>query len=222
MDEKGVFVEFDFTVLRGAETLFGLAKDYLASLDGIVLDRPTEARYLAGVGYLDGVTRLFESVKTKKTAVKAARDLEAAFNARMTELVPTGITSAFRNFIKVLADADVKVVICTHADICADSVKEAFTGLPDNVSVYQEKSSCYGALKWNAWRMAAARCRILHTSSVAVTGSGFGVRAALLAGMASLAVINDHVAYQDFGGADEVVTVLDTAAAKKILAIMKV
>ena len=42
------------------------------------------------------------------------------------------------------------------------------------------------------------------------------------AGMGSIAVVNDHVAYQDFGGADETVTALDAAAAKKVLEILRV
>jgi len=44
----------------------------------------------------------------------------------------------------------------------------------------------------------------------------------LLSGMASVAVVHEHVAYQDFGGADEVVKTLDAAAAKKVLALLKV
>ena len=38
-----------------------------------------------------------------------------------------------------------------------------------------------------------------------VTGSGKGVKSALVAGMSAIAILHDHVAYQDFGGADVVV-----------------
>ena len=55
-----------------------------------------------------------------------------------------------------------------------------------------------------------------------MTGSGYGVKSALLAGMGSIAVINDHVAYQDFGGADYVVDKLDASVAQKILDMLKV
>ena len=56
----------------------------------------------------------------------------------------------------------------------------------------------------------------------AVTGSGFGVRAALIAGMSALGVTNDRVAWQDFGGADKVVETLDKKAAEAVLQMLKV
>ena len=48
------------------------------------------------------------------------------------------------------------------------------------------------------------------------------MKSALLAGMGSVAVVNDHVAYQDFGGADETVGALDGATADLILGILRV
>lgn len=223
MADKGAIVEFDFTVLKGAGILCDTAKRFLAELDGIDLDEPTEARFLAGATYLDGLTRLFESVKTKKTALKAARDLADAFNAKVTELLPTAVTLGFRNFVKALADAGVKVVIATRADICSDDVRRAFGDLlGDGVVLFQDTSSGYGSAQWDSWRLAGRRNGLRNTSAIAVTGSGYGVKSALRCGMGSLAVVNDHVAYQDFGGADEVVAALDTAAAKKALALLRV
>ena len=58
--------------------------------------------------------------------------------------------------------------------------------------------------------------------ATAVTGSGFGVRAALVAGMSSLGVVNKRVEWQDFGGADDVVDVLDKKAADIVLKMLKV
>ena len=223
MADKGAIVEFDFTVLKGAEILCGTAKRFLMELDGIGLDAPTEARFLAGATYLDGLSRLFESVKTKKTALKAARDLADAFSARVTEVLPTAVTQGFRNFAKVLVDAGVKVVIATRADICSDGVRHAFGDLlGDGVVLFQDTSTGYGSMPWESWRLAGRRNGFRNTSAIAVTGSGYGVKSALRCGMGSLAVVNDHVAYQDFGGADEVVAALDTAAAKKALSLLHV
>lgn len=223
MADNGAVVEFDFTALDGAGLLFDTAKRFLSELDGLALDVPTEARYLAGNDYQAGLARLFESVKTKKTAEKAARDLAELFNAELTDCLSAALTPGFRNFVRTLASAGLKVVVSTRADICADRVREAFGDLLDgNVVLYQETSMVYGSQKWDAWRRACARNRLRNTSTVAVTGSGFGVKAALLADMGTLAVIDDHVAYQDFGGADEIVEALDTAAAKKVLSILKI
>ena len=58
--------------------------------------------------------------------------------------------------------------------------------------------------------------------TAAVTGSGFGVRAALVAGMSALGVSNKRVEWQDFGGADDVVDTVDKNAADIVLKMLKV
>lgn len=221
MSERGVIVEFDFAAMDGAGLLFETTKRFLKELDGIPFDIPTEARYLAGGNYQGGLAELFSVVKTKKTAQKAARDLAAAFNAALTKAVPENVTPAFRNFVKALADKGVKVVIATRADVQA--VRMAFAQiLSGDVVLYQETSTCYGAVKWDAWRRACAANRMRHLSTIAVTGSGFGVKSALVAGMGSMAVVNDRVAYQDFGGADDVVNELSGVTARRLLEILRV
>ena len=222
MSDRGVIVEFDFTVLNGAELLYETTKRFLSELDGIAFDARSEAQYLAGGNYQGGLAELFAAVKTKKTAQKAARDLSAAFNAALTAAVPAAAaTPSFRNFVKVLADKGVKVVIATRADVAA--VRQSFVQvLSGDVVLYQETSTCYGAVKWDAWRRACAANRLRHLSTVAVTGSGHGVKSALIAGMGSMAVVNDHVAYQDFGGADAVVDEISGTTAKKLLEILRI
>lgn len=220
MADRGVIVEFDFAAMNGAELLFETTRKFLADLDGIPFDAITEARYLAGGNYQGGLSELFSVVKTKKTAQKAARDLAAAFNAALTEAVPSAVSPSFRNFVKVLADHGVRVVIATRADVAA--VRMAFAQiLSGDVVLYQETSPCYGSVKWDAWRRACVANRLRHLNAVAVTGSGFGVKSALVAGMGSMAVVNDHVAWQDFGGADEVVEELSAPAARRLLEVFR-
>ena len=222
MSDKGVIVEFDFAVLNGAELLYETTKRFLSELDGIDLDVRSEAQYLVGGNYQGGLAELFAAVKTKKTAQKAARDLAAAFNAALAAAVPAAAASqSFRSFVKVLSDKGVKVVIATRADVAA--VRQSFAQvLSGDVVLYQETSTCYGAVKWDAWRRACAANRLRHLSTVAVTGSGYGVKSALIAGMGSMAVINDRVAYQDFGGADAVVDGISAASARKLLEILRI
>ena len=220
MADRGVIVEFDFAAMNGAELLFETTRKFLADLDGIPFDAITEARYLAGGNYQGGLSELFSVVKTKKTAQKAARDLAAAFNAALTEAVPSAVSPSFRNFVKVLSDRGVRVVIATRADVAA--VRMAFAQiLSGDVVLYQETSTCYGSVKWDAWRRACVANRLRHLNAVAVTGSGFGVKSALVAGMGSMAVVNDHVAWQDFGGADEVVEELSAPAARRLLEVFR-
>ena len=56
--------------------------------------------------------------------------------------------------------------------------------------------------------------------TVGVTGSGHGVTAVLVAGMSAVAVIHDHVAYQDFGGADVAVEKLDAKVADEVFRML--
>ena len=223
MADKGVIVEYDFTALDGAGILFDTAKRFLQDLDGISLDVPGEVRHLAGKGYQDGLQSLFSAAKTKKTAAKAARELEAAFAAELGGRIGEGLTPGFRNFIRVLVEKAVKVVIVTRADVEDEAVKAAFAPiLGEKVVLHRETSGQYGFCRWESWRQASRAIRLHNASCVAVTGSGFGVKSALLAGMGSLAVEGEHVAYQDFGGADAIVVRLDAAAARKALAILRI
>ena len=217
MNGRGVVIEFDFAAMNGAELLFETARRFLGGLDKINLDDALEARYLAGRTYLDGLTRLFASVKTKKTAQKAARDLAAAFAAAVTEAVPKAVTVQFRNFIKALTEAGIAVAIATRADV--EAVRPAFESvLGERVILYHEESEAYGFPTWESWRRACMAMEMKHAMVRAVSGSGFGVKSALVAGMRSVAVVNDRVAWQDFGGAGEVVDELSGKTAKRFLA----
>ena len=175
---------------------------------------------MAGGNYQGALAEYFSVVKTKKTAAKAAKDLAAAFEAALDDAVPKAVTPSFRNFVAALAAKDVKVVIATRADI--ETVCPAFAGiLGENVVLYHETAATYGSVKWDAWRRACAMNKLRNFSTIAVTGSGHGVKSALVAGMGSVAVITPHVAYQDFGGADDVVRELNAAAAKSVLGILR-
>ena len=218
--KKGVIVEFDFAAMDGANLLFDVTKKFLAGLDNIPFDERIEAQHLAGGNYQGGLAEYFAVVKTKKLAAKAAKDLSAAFVSALNEAVPKSVTPAFRKFVQTIAAKGVKIVIATRADV--ETVRPAFAGLlGDDVVLFQETSSTYGSVKWDAWRRACAMNKLRNFSTIAVTGSGFGVKSALVAGMGSVAVTSPHVAYQDFGGADEVVSELNAAAAKTILEILR-
>ena len=217
---KGIIVEFDFAAMNGAELLFGTAKRYLKALDGIAFDKAAEARHFAGCNYQGGLAEYFALVKTKKTATKAAKGIADAFREALNAEVPKAVTPAFRNFVNILVERDVKVVLSTRADL--DAVRDAFGGmLSDSVVLYQETSSTYGSLKWDAWRRACVVNKLRNLSTVAITGSGFGVKSALVAGMGAVAVMCDNVAWQDFGGADEIIDELNAKSARKVLEVLR-
>ena len=220
MLEKGVIIEFDFAAMDGAELLFMTAKNFLAKLDRIALDIPTEVRHLLGNTYLTGLASLFSVVKTKKTSQKAAKDISAAFSAALTEAVPSAVTPAFRNFVTTLSSKGVKVVIATRADV--DAVRPAFEPvLGDNVMLFREESPCYGAVKWDSWRRICVMTGMSRPATIAVAGSGISVKSALLAGIGAVAVVNDRVAYQDFTGANAILSELSGTTARKVLSALR-
>lgn len=222
MTDRGVIVEFDFTAMDGAELLFKTTRDFLNELDRIKLDTPLEARFLSGKDLLAGLQALFQLQKTRKTAVKAARDLGLRYRAAFTAAVPKAVGIAFRNFIATLRSEDVRVIVVTRADVGDPAVQAAFAPLlGEKVLLCQDTSSVYGGKSWEDWRKICLENRIHHSRVFVVTGTGFGVRAALLAGMGCLAVIRDHVSYQDFCGASDALEALGNNAARKVLARLK-
>ena len=135
----------------------------------------------------------------------------------MTKAAPEAIGQPLRNFVKTLRDAGVTVAIATRADL--EAVRPAFeSAFGEDIVLYHEESDGYGFAPWDALRRACMAMEIKHAFVRSVTGSGFGVKAALLAGMKSVAVVRDRVAYQDFGGANAVVDELSGRTAKTVLA----
>lgn len=214
---KGVIVEFDFTVLDGSKLLFDTAKALLQK-SGVELTPQLEAMHLAGGNYHGGLAELFDKLGKKADAAALARELNATFNAAVAQAAPGAITQGFRNFCKALLEKDVKVVVATRGD--APALGAAIND--ERISLYAENSGTYGNCKWDVW-VRACRANGLHEMlTTAVAGSGFGVKSALLAGMSALGVVNDRVAWQDFGGADDVVGGLDKKAADLVLKMLKV
>ncbi len=214
---RGVVVEFDFAVLDGAKLLFDVTKKYLDDA-GIDFSKKLEALHMAGGNYQGAFAELFEKVGSKRDAAKAARELNDAFNAAVAEKAVGAVTPAFKDFLKALAGKDVKVVVATRGDVAALSAALEGTG----AAVHAETATTYGSCKWDAWKRACHANGLVDVLTAGVTGSGYGVKAALLAGLSALAVVHDHVAYQDFGGADATVDQLDAKAAKEILRMLKI
>ncbi len=217
---RGVIVELDYTAIDGASILFGLAKKQLAE-DGIDLNIKLEALHLVGGNYQGAFAELFKKLDKDLDAAAHARKLHEAFIEALTAELRKGLSSEFKTFVKTLADKGVKVVVATRAD--QEVAKEALAGLDENLVVpYCETAMTYGNGKWDAWHRAMHASELYDVFTVGVTGSGAGVKAVLVAGMSALAVINPHVAYQDFGGADAVSEKFDAKLAKEALRMLHI
>ena len=221
MAERGVIVEFDFAVADGADILFEAARGFMKKLDGINLDAIQEARFLSGRTYLEGFTKLFASVRTKKTPQKAAREFPAVFAEAMAAAAPTAIGVAFKNFLKAIAEKGVKIVILSR--VPEETLRPVFGFLSAGaVSFWLETSSLYGAPQWDSWRRASRSAGLGSASVLALTGSGAGVKAALRTGMGSVAVQREHTAWQGYVGAHDVLSELSGKTAKRILELLHV
>lgn len=215
---RGVVVEFDFAVADGAQLLFDTARKVLEA-KGIDLTLKLEAMHLTGGNYQGGLAELFGVLGKKCDPAATARDLSDAFAKALTAKAAEAVTPGFKAFVKALTAKGIKVVIATRADI--EAVKPAFEEFdPENVVLYSEPSMTYGNCKWDAWRRAYSQNGLVDVLTVAVSGSGAGVKAALVAGMGVVAVIHDHVAYQDFGGADFVTETVDAKLADEVLRML--
>ena len=200
---RGVVIEFDFTAIDGGQILFETAQKILAA-KGVDLTIKLEALHLSGGNYQGGLAELFRALDKKCDAAATARDLHDAFGKALTAKAVAAVTPGLKAFITVLVERGVKVVIATRSDL--EVLRPAFEGFdPEKVVLYAEPSMSYGNGKWDAWRRACNQNGLVDVLTVGVTGSGKGVKSALVAGMSAIAILHDHVAYQDFGGADVVV-----------------
>ena len=215
---RGVVVEFDFTVVDGSQLLFETARKVLEA-KGIDLTLKLEAMHLAGGNYQGGLAELFGVLGKKCDPAATARDLSDAFAKALTASVAGAMTSGFKAFVNALTEKNIKVVIATRADI--EAIKPAFAEFdPEKVVLYAEPSMTYGNCKWDAWARALNTNGLVNVLTVGVTGSGYGVKAALVAGMSAIAVVHEHVAYQDFGGSDVAVESFDASLADEVFRML--
>ena len=215
---RGEVVEFDFTAIDGGQLLFETARKILAA-KGVDLTIKQEALHLAGGNYQGGLAELFRTLDKKCDPATTARDLHDAFAKALTAKAAAAVTPGFKAFISALVERDVKVVVATRSDI--ETLRSAFEGFdPEKVVLYAEPSMTYGNGKWDAWRRACSQNGLVDVLTVAVTGSGYGVKSALVAGMSAIAVVHDHVAYQDFGGADVAVEDFDAKLADEVFRML--
>lgn len=215
---KGVVVEFDFAVADGAQLLFDVTHDYLDGI-GIELDIKREAIHLCGGNVQGGLKELFESLDDKHSPEKAAREIGEKFVKALRENVADAFTPGFRDFVRTLNENGVKVVIASRAG--ADAIAAQLGDLAGDLVVpFTEMSTTYGNCKWDAWRRSVRKNGLYEIMSAAVTGSGAGVKSALMAGLCALGVVHPHTEWQDFGGADAVVEALDASAAQTVLRML--
>ena len=218
---RGVIVEFDFTAFDGAQLLFDIAKEVLAKY-GVTLSVKLEAIHLVGGNCHGGVRELFSALDNNGDASACASEIVDTFRTALAEKVSAAAADPnVKAFLDTLVAKQVQVVISTRANI--PDIRHAFEIYDGTlVTLYGESTTVYGNCRWDAWRRACVGNDLHALLTVAVAGSGKGVKGALVAGMSAAGVIHPHTEWQDFGGADAISTQLDKAFAEHILRVLRI
>lgn len=220
--QRNVIVEFDFAVLDGAELLYEVTQKSVSKA-GVEFTPILEAKCCSAVNYQLGVAALLRAVGSKQTnAADYARDIAAKFEEALNAKFATAFNNDFKNFLKALKEKDVNVVLCTRGN--AEALRTALTnaGCEELATVVQEPSSFYGYMKWESWKHVITNNDLIDVLSLGITGSGYGVKQALISGIAVMAIERTRNSYQDFGGADRILTKLDAEAAAAAIQILKI
>ncbi len=206
--QSGVIVEFDFAVLPGHKLLLDICRTRLAK-DGITLDEKLMARIMNGKSFSAALKVLSKIVNKPIETSEITSECYALFEEAIKNEV-SKMPAGFSAFVKALQAKDLKVVIVTRADV--ETVQSALSELQgDNLVVVRDTASGFGFYSWDAWRRAANNNDMSERLCVAVVGSGYSAKSALISGMGIIAKPNSLTEHQDFGGCD---TVIDSFAAK--------
>lgn len=214
----GALIEVDYAVLHGHALLNGVAAKQLEA-SGVKLDQISRARYLDGKAVTVGLNGLAAAQGKKIDAAAVVPALNAAVIESVGAALKKGLPSGFVAFVKELQAKGVKVVLISRADTAAlkAAMPEALAGL---VCYHQDTSSSFGFLGWESWRRIIHKNGLHERDCLAVAGSGFSVKGALTAGLYVYACPTVETEYQDFSGADTLVTDFTAELADKAAALL--
>lgn len=195
----GVVVEFDFAVLNGHRVLRDVCAVRLKR-EGIKFDDNLACRVLTKKTLRTTLEQLFEQHEKSVDVDGVIADITSEFSAKLKGSLKD-VPAGFKEFVKAVLGRNLKVVIVTNLN--QELVEQVFTDIAtDKLAVVSEAKLSSGAFSWERWRRASRKCGLFERLSVAVAGSGYSVKGALIAGMGIMSKSSPEVEYQDFGGSD--------------------
>ncbi len=216
---RAVVVEFDSTVMDGGRLLFETAAKLLQKEAGIELTRRMEARWLLNRPAQAGFSALLQGEKGASGGAQLAQTFLEEYATAADKAAPAAATAEFKAFLKALAAKGVKTAVVSRCN--PDALRAAFANFPDDgLSVLPDENTVYGNLKREGWLRVCRKCSLRAPLSLAITGSGFGVRGAIQAGMSALAMPNAETEWQDFTGASADIKAFDESAVREALAAL--
>lgn len=216
--QRGVIVEFDFAVLPGHKLLMDICRTRLAQ-DGITLDAKLMARMMNGKSFSAALNVLSKTVKKPIETSAVTSECYPLFEEALKNEV-SKIPAGFTAFVKALQAKGLKVVIVTRAD--AEAVQSAMSELQgDNLVVVRDTASGFGFYSWDAWRRASRNHDMFERLCVAVVGSGYSAKSAMISGMGVIAKPDPLTENQDFGGCDAFIDGFAAKTAEEVLRILQ-
>lgn len=197
--QRGVIVEFDFSVLPGHQLLLEVCRERLAT-DGVQLDAPLMAHWMGGRSFSGGLHALCDKQEKKIEYSAVIADCNAQFKGRLKDSLNT-IPHNFIAVVKRLLKKGIKVALVTRIDV--EDVSAMFEDLlGGNFVVFHDVSNGFGFHTKDAWLRAARKIEIHERLCVALAASGYSVKGALNASMGVAAKVCEMTDHQDFSGSN--------------------
>lgn len=218
---RALILELDYTVLNGHETLLNLFKKRLAK-EGIDLTAFDTARYLDGRPFAAGIGALCEA-KGKETvdAPEVAAECQAEFSAAMDTAIASLPKAALDGVADLLKKDFGKIIVLSCAS--EEALKAAFESVATpNLLLVHENANIYGSTAWEALRRVCRKNSLVERLIAILVGSGYSVKSAITAGMGVLAMVNPLVEYQDFTGADALVSEFNVETANELFRLLRI
>jgi len=217
--QRGVIVEFDFAVLPGHQLLLDICRARLEK-EGVKLDVALMARCMGGRSFSSGLNALCN--KQQKTIDVPA--VTAECNEQFAEALKGSldkVPAGFVAFVGALLAKGMKVVLVSKAD--SEAVKALFASVATPKLVFLgDTTNGFGFLSWDGWRRMARKNDLHERLCVAVAGSGFSVKGALISGMGVMVKENTVVGYQDVSGSDVRIGDYNAALSDEVASILRI
>ena len=215
--QRAVVVEFDSTALDGFGLLFDTARAVL-SRTGVELTPRAEAKWLFNRPAQTGFSALLQS-EGKTGGAQLAQTFIEEYGKAVTKQAPGAVTQEFKDFLRAIVSKGAIAVVVTHAEtgVLREALQE-FTD--DELRVLPDDSTVYGNMRRDCWARACRKSALRPPLAVAVTGSGFGARGALQAGMCVVAMPRACTGWQDFSGIDAEIKSFGKESIDEILRIL--
>ena len=218
---RALILELDYTVLNGHKILLDLFIKRLAK-EGIDLTPFDAARYLDGHLFAAGIGALCKAKGMQTVdSPTVATECQTAFSAAMDTAIASLPKAALDGVAELLKKDFGKVIVLSCASEAALQAAFASVASP-NLLLAHENATVYASTAWETLRRVCRKNSLIERLIAILVGSGYSVKSAITAGMGVLAIVNPIVEYQDFTGADALVSEFNVETANELFRLLRI